>query len=329
MLALVLHASAPMAEKSGMADAQIAVVIAAYNAEATLDRAVSSALAQPETAEVCIVDDASSDATVKRAAAWGARDARVQNIANDANSGPAACRNTAIAATTAPWIAVLDADDYFLPGRFHELIEAAGNADFSADELIRTTEGGLPAPPTGIIAPTSLSFEQFVLGNLGALKGPLELGYLKPIFRRAFIEEHSLRYRPELRLGEDYEFYARALALGARFLVGGGAGYVSIERPGSLSKDHSENDLLRLRDCDDDLRTLRPYTKREQRALDRHWTSVDCRLQWRRLISAVKARRVKAAISTFHTPDAALYLSARLGEQIWLRGTAALGFARD
>ncbi len=329
MLALVLHASAPMAEKSGMADAQIAVVIAAYNAEATLDRAVSSALAQPETAEVCIVDDASSDATVKRAAAWGARDARVQNIANDANSGPAACRNTAIAATTAPWIAVLDADDYFLPGRFHELIEAAGNADFSADELIRTTEGGLPAPPTGIIAPTSLSFEQFVLGNLGALKGPLELGYLKPIFRRAFIEEHSLRYRPELRLGEDYEFYARALALGARFLVGGGAGYVSIERPGSLSKDHSENDLLRLRDCDDDLRTLRPYTKREQPALDRHWTSVDCRLQWRRLISAVKARRVKAAISTFHTPDAALYLSARLGEQIWLRGTAALGFARD
>ena len=50
-----------MGHKSDMAGAQIAVVIAAYNAEATLDRAVASALAQPETAEICIVDDCSTD----------------------------------------------------------------------------------------------------------------------------------------------------------------------------------------------------------------------------------------------------------------------------
>jgi len=316
-----------MGHKSDMAGAQIAVVIAAYNAEATLDRAVASALAQPETAEICIVDDCSTDATAQLAAAWGIRDARVRLLKSEVNSGPGAARNAAIAATAAPWIAILDADDYVLPGRFSKLLAAVGDADFVADELIRTTGIGTPAAPVASPTWSTLDFEHFVLGNLGALKGPLDLGFLKPLFRRAFVKAHQLRYRPELRLGEDYEVYARALALGARFLVGGPAGYVSVERPGSLSKDHSEDDLLRLRNCDGDLRALKTYSRAESRALDRHWTSVDCRLQWRRLISAVKARRLGAAISTFHTPDAALYLSARLGEQVWLRGTAALGLA--
>lgn len=310
-----------------MAGAQIAVVIAAYNAEATLDRAVAAALAQPETAEVFIVDDCSTDATAQMATAWALRDARVRALKNDANAGPGASRNAAIASAQAPWIAILDADDYLLPGRFAKLMAAAGEADFVADELLRVVEGGVPAAPAAEPAWSALTFEHFVLGNLGALKGPLDLGFLKPVFRRAFIETHGMRYRPELRLGEDYEFYARALALGARFLVGSAAGYVSVERPGSLSKEHSEDDLLRLRDCDEGLRALKSYSAAEMRALDRHWTSVDCRLQWRRLISAVKARRLGAAMSTFHTPDAALYLSARLGEQAWLRGTAALGLA--
>ncbi|MFZ2029564.1 MAG: glycosyltransferase family 2 protein [Vitreimonas sp.] len=315
-----------MGHKSDMAGAQIAVVIAAYNAEATLNRAVASALAQPETVEVCIVDDCSKDGTGALAAAWGVRDQRVRVLKNEANSGPGASRNTAIAATTAPWIAILDADDYLLPGRFGKLMRGA-DVDFVADELIRAAEGATPLEVTNSSPWSPLTFETFLLGNLGVLKGPLDLGFLKPVLRRAFIQEHGLRYRPDLRLGEDYEFYARALALGARFLVGGPAGYVSVERPGSLSKDHSEDDLLRLRDCDDDLRALKTYSRAELRALDRHWTSVDCRLQWRRLISAVKAKSLGGAIATFHTPNAALYLSARLGEQVWLRGTAALGLS--
>jgi succinoglycan biosynthesis protein ExoU len=322
-----LHADTALVDKPDMAGAQIAVVIAAYNAQATLDRAVASALAQPETTEVCIVDDASKDATAQLAAAWSARDARVRVVKNDVNSGPGASRNAAIAATTAPWIAILDADDYLLPGRFARLIGAAGDADFVADELIRTSEGAAPAAPSAPSDFNPLTFEGFVLGNLGALKGPLDLGFLKPLVRRAFVEQHGLRYRAELRLGEDYELYARALALAGRFLVGGAAGYVSVERLGSLSKEHSEDDLLRLRNCDDGLRALKTYTLAERRALDRHWTSVDCRLQWRRLISAVKGRSLGAAISTFHTPNTALYLSARLGEQVWLRGIAALGLA--
>ncbi|MGE0740466.1 MAG: glycosyltransferase family 2 protein [Hyphomonadaceae bacterium] len=304
---------------------RIAVLIAAYNAEATLDRAVASALAQPETAEVCIVDDCSSDATLALARAWSERDGRVVALAQSVNCGPASARNAAIAATSAPWLTILDADDYMLAGRLKATMTMAGEADFIADALMRVSEGETPDPPAAPKASSPLTFEAFVRGNLGQTRGPLDLGFLKPIFSRAFIETHGLRYQEQMRLGEDYEFYARALALGARFVTCGPAGYVSVERAGSLSKDHSEADLRRLRDCDAGLSEVRPLSAQERRALRAHWTSVDCRLQWRRLISAVKARNAGAALATFHTPAAATYLAARLAEQAVLRTRAAIG----
>lgn len=304
--------------------AETAILIAAYNAATTLDRAVASALEQAETAEVCIVDDGSTDATAALAHAWAERDRRVTLRRLTANAGPAAARNEAIASTRAGWITILDADDYLLPGRLATLHAQARDADFVADALIRTPDGAAPRVDAELFAPAPLSFEAFVLGNLGARRGPLDLGFLKPMFRRSFVDTHQLAYRTDMRLGEDYEFYARALALGARFLVGGAAGYVSVERPGSLSKRHGAPELLALRDCDDDLAKIRAFTPAERRALKRHWRSADCRLQWVRLIEAVKTRDLGAALATFHTPQSALFLTGRLAEQAWVRAGAWL-----
>lgn len=300
-----------------------AVVIAAYNSEATLERAVRSALAQPEAMEICVVDDASTDGTRALAQELAAEDARVIVVSQPANGGPSPARNAALAATRAPWIAILDADDYMLPGRLTALHAHAAGADFVADMLIRTPEGGEPkAPPSA--PPRLIDFTEFVLGNTGGVAGPLDLGFVKPIFRRDFLTNHRLRYRPEMRLGEDYEFYARALALGARFRMVGPAGYVSVERPGSLSRNHTERDLELLRDCNSGLAAIRPLSTDERRALGRHANHVDCRLQWRRLISAWKARDSAAALGTFHSPAAALYLTQRLAEQVWVRSRALL-----
>jgi len=308
---------------ASISGAETAIVIAAYNAEATLDRAVQSALAQPEATEICVVDDASRDGTAALARSWAEREPRVQVISLSVNAGPSAARNAAIAATRSPWITILDADDYMLPGRLAGLHRAAGDADFIADALIRVIGAAPPPPAAERLQPTPLSFTDFVIGNLGIEGTPLDLGFLKPMFRRRFVERHSLSYREDMRLGEDYEFYARALALGAWFLVCEPAGYVSVEREGSLSKAHSEADLQLLRDCDDKLATIRAFDAEERRALRRHRSSVDCRLQWRRLITAVKTRDIPGALSTFRSPQTSLFLAARLGEQAWLRGKAA------
>lgn len=305
------------------ASTDTAILIAAYNAAATLDRAIASALAQPEAIEVCVIDDASNDATLSIAQEWARRDPRVIVVAQQVNGGPAAARNSGIAATTAPWIGILDADDYLTANRLEQMLEHADDADFIADVLVRLNVGAAqPQAPAWSAAAQTVSFIDFVEGNLGRADRPLDLGFIKPLMRRGFLDAHAIRYRDEMRLGEDYELYARSLALGARLLLIPPTGYVSVEREGSLSRNHSETDLRRLRDCDIDLANLRDYTAAERRALTRHYASVDQRLQWRRLITAVKTRNAAAALSTFHSRDAALYLAARLAEQVWLRSLA-------
>lgn len=99
---------------------QVSVIIPVYNAAAYVEQAVESALEQPETAEVVLVEDGSSDgslAVCERLAA--ARDqVRLYRHPNGENRGAGASRNLAIEKSIYQYIAFLDADDYFLPGRF-------------------------------------------------------------------------------------------------------------------------------------------------------------------------------------------------------------------
>jgi succinoglycan biosynthesis protein ExoU len=97
-----------------------------------------------------------------------------------------------------------------------------------------------------------LDLETFVAGNISRRGNPRgELGYLKPLVRRDFVERHRLRYDETLRLGEDYAFYSEALIAGARFRLVGACGYVAVERASSLSARHTGSDLRALVDFDD------------------------------------------------------------------------------
>jgi succinoglycan biosynthesis protein ExoU len=96
-----------------MPDAGICVIIAARDAAATVGRAIRSALAEPEVAEVLLVDDGSRDRTADEALAADDGTGRLLVLSLDRNRGPAFARNHAIARSTAPLLSILDADDFF------------------------------------------------------------------------------------------------------------------------------------------------------------------------------------------------------------------------
>jgi succinoglycan biosynthesis protein ExoU len=228
----------------------VAVIIAAHNAAATIGSAIRSALAQSQTQEVIVVDDASSDGTARAAVAAAEGDHRLHVLGFERNRGPAAARNVAIAASSAPILAPLDADDTFLPGRLGRLLSHEG-WDLIADNIAFLPEGADMAQLTILSGRdaglSALDLAGFVRGNLprpGQRRG--ELGFLKPLIRRSFLTTHGLRYDPDLRLGEDYDLYVRALMAGARFFVSHGLGYVAHVRAGSLSGRHGTDDLARL-----------------------------------------------------------------------------------
>lgn len=88
---------------------EIAVVIPARNAAATLAEALRSVLAAPEVGEVIVVDDGSTDGTADVARIVG--DRRV-TIVEGPRSGVAGALNTGFSAVTCPFVARCDADDF-------------------------------------------------------------------------------------------------------------------------------------------------------------------------------------------------------------------------
>ena len=100
----------------------VSVVLPAFNAATTILAAARSVLADDSVAlELVVVDDGSTDGTL---AALGelAADARV-TVVSRPNRGLAASLNEAIAASSAPYVARMDADDVSVPGRFHAQLE--------------------------------------------------------------------------------------------------------------------------------------------------------------------------------------------------------------
>jgi GT2 family glycosyltransferase len=90
----------------------ISVVIAAYNREKMVERALSSVFAQRPRppAEVIVVDDGSTDETGALSRAMGAH-----VVQHGENRGAAWARNTGLQAASHPWVALLDSDDEWLP----------------------------------------------------------------------------------------------------------------------------------------------------------------------------------------------------------------------
>jgi succinoglycan biosynthesis protein ExoU len=229
------------------------ICIAAYNAESTIARAVSSALQQPEASEVIVVDDASTDATAEIARQCDDGSGRLSVIVLEKNGGPSVARNSALSKSRAGIFCVLDSDDYLLPGRIGRLLAASDDDwDFLADDILIIPEG---APfkhdarlPDHTPAPlVELDAAAFVLANVSAPGKPrAELGFLKPLIRRRFLDAHGLMYDAQMRLGEDYALYVRALMAGARFKVAGFCGYVALERANSLSSAHLSSDLAAI-----------------------------------------------------------------------------------
>jgi len=102
----------------------IAVVVPARDAQASLGRAVRSALGEPLVTECVVVDDASADRTASVAEGLASADPRVAIVRRSVRGGPAAARNAGLDAARADWVCFLDADDELVAGGLSALGDA-------------------------------------------------------------------------------------------------------------------------------------------------------------------------------------------------------------
>ncbi|NIA67641.1 glycosyltransferase family 2 protein [Pelagibius litoralis] len=298
---------------------RVSVILPAYNAADCLAFALDSLLVQDLTDfEVLVVDDASQDQSIDIAASYAANDSRIRLLRRENNGGAAAARNLGFRAARGKWLALLDADDTFAPDRLVHLVNRAEKeeADIIADNLhfVAFPDGtslGTALPASDPLFKVPLSAAKFVRGNLFLYRG-FKLGYLKPLFRRRFVEHHGLLQNEALRIAEDYHFLLDALIRGGRCIVEPQAGYCYSHRPGSLSRSLTLEDLCQLSTANRlDLLRASPQGAADLRAAlkKRQW-SVDLNIRLMEFQEAVRRRRVWDAGSIFaRNPDLTPYLA--------------------
>lgn len=137
-----------------MTDELITVVMSAYNAETTIERAIRSVLKQTyKNFELIIVDDASTDATRAMIEKVLVKDKRVRLVSKKENEGAGLARRNGIKARSenSRYLCFLDADDYLDKSYLETLYTAAKqyNADIvsAGMNLINGSQTAQEMPP--------------------------------------------------------------------------------------------------------------------------------------------------------------------------------------
>lgn len=101
----------------------ISVVIPCFNSKSTLHKSVDSVLAQTcKVYEIILVDDASNDGTAALILSLERENPLIKAITLRKNSGAAAARNAGILQATGKYVAFLDSDDTWHPGKLAKQI---------------------------------------------------------------------------------------------------------------------------------------------------------------------------------------------------------------
>ena len=101
----------------------ITVLITTYNYGQFIEQAIDSVVSQefpPDRIQIVVVDDGSTDGTSERVKKYGSR----IEYFYQPNGGQASALNLGLAKARGEIIALLDADDFFLPGKLARLAEA-------------------------------------------------------------------------------------------------------------------------------------------------------------------------------------------------------------
>lgn len=184
----------------------VSVIVPVYNVEPYLDRCVESLLDQTYPAlEILLIDDGSTDRSPALCDAWAVKDARIR-VLHQANGGVSAARNRGLEMAGGKYVHFADADDWVEKDGYREIMEQAQASEpdllvFSASEV--TAEGTrvlFDLPEDAAPADRRAAKIRFLRGEL------CWTNCWSKLYRLDLIRAHGIRFREDLRMGEDYRF---------------------------------------------------------------------------------------------------------------------------
>lgn len=144
----------------------ISIIMAAYNAEKTINQAIDSVLAQTYTDwELVVVNDCSKDNTVAIIEAY--HDPRIRLIQNPENKGASYTRHHGVLEAKGNWIAILDSDDAWTNDKLEKQVALQGKTNAN---LLYTASTFMDSNGNSIDwvlhAPLKIDYRQLLKQNL-------------------------------------------------------------------------------------------------------------------------------------------------------------------
>ncbi|QQP88683.1 glycosyltransferase family 2 protein [Skermanella sp. TT6] len=231
-----------------MTGPRFSVVIPTYNRAEHVARAVRSVRAQTFPAhEIVVVDDGSTDGTADILDALAREDGPPVVALRQANRGAGAARNLGIGAAAGDWVALLDSDDAWLPGKLEaarRMIGREPGLDFIHSRCVQDFGqnfgqdfGQDPGPDGGTAAEPPLTAEQRC--DPAVLLTGWHIKTSSVILRRDLLDRIGGLFPTDLRTCEDFELFWRAAIAADRIGFAPEAGTVIANIPTSLSRDET------------------------------------------------------------------------------------------
>ena len=197
---------------------KISIIVTTYNDELFIAEAISSIKRQlkrlPELRyEIIVINNNSTDSTSRILETLN--ESKCLTILNSkSNSGPSSARNKGIKSAAGEWVAFLDGDDYWLPERLDIMMFLVSNdksvdivfADALIEQdgvLTKTLQSSVMPPPKDTRNMLDHLFKRNCI-NMCAVLMKTDLA------RKVMFDEN-------LRSAEDYDFWIRVSATGAKF----------------------------------------------------------------------------------------------------------------
>jgi glycosyltransferase involved in cell wall biosynthesis len=223
--------------------AEIDIALPAYNCAAWLDDLIESILQQDvENWRIIARDDASTDGTAARLAAWKQRLGERMTIVDGSGSGnlgPVGNYNAILSATTSGWIMLADSDDVWRPGKIALTLQAMRTAEAAhgaATPLLVFTDAAVVDEH---LQPVAESYWRWSRANLAAARVFHRLIVDSPAISSTMMVNRALidlaLPMPGLIWSQDWWAMMVAAAFGQ---------IVKLDEPTIFYRRHSSNDSL-------------------------------------------------------------------------------------
>lgn len=190
---------------------KVSVVVPLYNAQEYVKETVECILNQSfQDFEIIVVNDASTDASVKIVESLQNKDSRIKIYHNKKNRGIAYTRNKAIEYSTGEYIAIMDNDDLSPEYRLKdevEFLDTHSDFDIVGGHCREIDENGNDLHK---------SWDMYL--NPKYIKAYFLFADAIPnssaMIRRKFIKDNHIKYRDNMYGAEDYRFWVECSMLG-------------------------------------------------------------------------------------------------------------------